>query len=325
MDQQVHARDERRTGLWVSLLVLFVLVAAIVSFIFAARYWWLPPLASASRTAIEIDQFFYAILIATGIAFVAVHIFLILSLARYGARGAERAAHWHEHLGAELTWTLVPAAAFLILGVLGEVVWAHIYSAPPATAQRVEVTGRQFLWYVRYPGPDGKFGRRDPRLVSAGNPLGLDPKDPAGRDDVVAINDLHLVAGRPVAVRISSVDVIHSFFLPNFRVKQDAVPGRTVEVWFTPGQPGTYQIACAQLCGIGHYTMRGNVTVGSQADFDKWIQSQEQHARAAPDRYLRPDALSPRASPFASVPSRDPLAHARTGDAVGTGPAPQGP
>jgi cytochrome c oxidase subunit II len=277
MESQVQARDERRMGLFTSLLVLFILVAGVVSFFIAAKNWWLPPLASASRTAAEIDQFFYAILIATGIAFVAVHIFLVLSLARYGARGTERAAHWHEHLGAELTWTLVPAAAFLILGILGEVVWAHIYSVPPANAQRVEVTGRQFLWYIRYPGPDGKLGRRNPALVSPGNPLGLDPKDPAGKDDVVAINDLHLIAGRPVAIRVSSVDVIHSFFLPNFRVKQDAVPGRTVEIWFIPGRPGAYQIACAQLCGIGHYTMRGNVTVGTQADFNAWLRSQAQH------------------------------------------------
>ena len=274
---QAQARDERRTGLWVSLLVLFILVAGVVSFVVAARNWWLPPLASASRTAAEIDQFFYAILIATAIAFVAVHLFLILSLARYGARRGERAAHWHEHLGAELTWTLVPAAAFLILGVLGEIVWAHIYSPPPANAQRVDVTARQFLWYVRYPGPDGRFGRRDPKFISAGNPLGLDPADPVGKTNVVAINELHLIAGRPVAIRLSAVDVIHSFFLPNFRVKQDAVPGRTVEIWFTPGRSGAYQIACAQLCGIGHYTMRGNVTVGTQADFNAWIKSQAQH------------------------------------------------
>jgi cytochrome c oxidase subunit II len=274
---QAQARDERPIGRLISLLVLFVLVAGVGSFVVAARNWWLPPLASASRTAAEIDQFFYAILIATAIAFVAVHVFLVLSLWRYGARGGERAAHWHEHLGAELTWTLVPAAAFLLLGVLGEVVWAHIYSAPPANAQRVDVTARQFLWYVRYPGPDGRFGRRDPKFVSAGNPLGLDPSDPAGKTNVVAVNELHLIAGRPVAIRLSAVDVIHSFFLPNFRVKQDAVPGRTVEIWFTPGRSGTYQIACAQLCGIGHYTMRGNVTVGTQADYNAWIKSQAQH------------------------------------------------
>ncbi len=303
MESRAQPRDERRMGLWASLLMLVILVGAIVSFIVAARNWWLPPLASASRTAAEIDQFFYAILIATAIAFIAVHIFLVLSLARYGARGRERAAHWHEHLGAELTWTLVPAAAFLLLGVLGEVVWAHIYSPPPANAEQVEVTGRQFLWYIRYPGPSGQFGRRNPALVSAGNPLGLDPTDPAGKTNIVAINDLHLIAGRPVAIRITSVDVIHSFFLPNFRVKQDAVPGRTVEIWFTPGRTGTYQIACAQLCGIGHYTMRGNVTVESQADFDKWIRSQE-HSQVAPDRYLRPEARSLPPVVTAKEPSR---------------------
>jgi cytochrome c oxidase subunit 2 len=140
---------------------------------------------------------------------------------------------------------------------------------------QVEVVGRQFLWYVRYPGPSGRLGRTDPRLLSASNPLGIDPGDPAGKDDVIVANDLHLVVGRPVRVRVTSVDVVHSFFLPNFRVKQDAVPGQVVEIWFTPDHTGTYQIACAQLCGVGHYTMRGNVTVESQSAFDEWMRTQE--------------------------------------------------
>jgi len=272
MPPQGEARDERRAGLWAGILVLFILVAGVGSFIVARSQWWLQPLASAQGKVI--DEYFDWILYATAIGFVAVHLFLAAALIRFAARGTERAAHWHEHLGAELTWTLVPGVAFIILGILGVFTWSGIYSAPPSNAQVVEVTGKQFFWYIRYPGQDGRFARTDPRLISQSNPLGLDPADPAARTNVVLVNELHMVAGRPVEVRVRSLDVIHSFFLPNFRVKQDAVPGRTVGIWFTPEKPGTYSIACAQLCGTGHYTMRGNVTVESQAAFDTWLQQQ---------------------------------------------------
>jgi cytochrome c oxidase subunit 2 len=273
MDLRDSARDERRAGMWIGLLVLFILVAGVVSFIVAKYRWWLQPLASTQGRVI--DEYFYAILIVTAVAFVATHLFLAVALMRYGARGKERAAHWHEHLGAELTWTLVPGAAFVALGILGVFTWSRLYSAPPANAEVVEVTGRQFFWYVRYAGPDGRFARTDARFVSNANPLGLDPNDPASKANVVVVNELHLVNGRPVEVRVRSLDVIHSFFLPNFRVKQDAVPGRTVEIWFTPDKPGTYQIACAQLCGVGHYTMRGNVTVESQDAFNRFLRQQK--------------------------------------------------
>jgi len=268
-----QVRDERRAGMWVGILILFILVAGSGSFVIASHKWWLQPLASEQGRVI--DEYFVWILAVTAIAFVASHLFLAIGLIRFGARGNERASYWHEHLGAELTWTIVPAIAFIFLGILGVFTWSRIYSAPPSNAEVVEITGRQFFWYVRYPGPDGKFGRVDPKRISVSNPLGLDPSDPAGKNNVLVVNELHLVNNRPVEVRIRSVDVIHSFFLPNFRVKQDAVPGRVAEIWFTPDKPGTYQIACAQLCGVGHYTMRGNVTVDTQAAFDTWLKQQK--------------------------------------------------
>ncbi len=270
MDQ---AHDERRAGMWMAILVLFILAAGVISFVVAAYIWWLPPLASDRGI---LDLIFNAILYVTAVAFVAVHVFIVIALWRYGARGNERAAHWHEHLGAELTWTIVPAIGLVALGIIAEVVWANVYTPPPANAQHVEVVGRQFQWYIRYPSAGGRFARTDPKLISPGNPIGVDPKDPLVKENAIAVNDLHLVVNRPVAVRIAAVDVIHSFFLPNFRVKQDAVPGRDVEIWFTPTKEGTYQIACAQLCGVGHYTMRGNVTVETQAAFDAWLKKQEQ-------------------------------------------------
>ncbi len=277
MDSSSDAHDHRRAGVWTGILVLVILVAGVGSFVVAAQpdKWWLQPLASVQGRVI--DQYFNAILFVTAIAFVATHLFLAVALMRYGARGKERASHWHEHLGAELTWTLVPGAAFIALGILGVFTWSRLYSAPPPKAEVVEVTGRQFFWYVRYPDADGKFARTDVKFVSQSNPLGLDPNDPATKTNTVILNELHMITNRPIEVRVRSLDVIHSFFLPNFRVKQDAVPGRTFAIWFTPDKEGKYQIACAQLCGTGHYTMQGSVTVQSQQAFDQWLQQQTAH------------------------------------------------
>jgi cytochrome c oxidase subunit II len=151
--------------------------------------------------------------------------------------------------------------------------WAQITSAPPADAFVVEVTGQQFAWNIRYPGKDGIFGRTDPKLVSpeASNFIGLDRSDPNAADDIMMQNQLFLPAGRPVRVRIRSLDVIHSFFLPNFRVKQDAMPGMTVETWFVPTQTGDFEIACAQHCGLGHYRMRGQVHVVPASELEARI------------------------------------------------------
>jgi len=272
MEQPGRVVDERRAGRWMSAFIMFILVAGVLSFVWSSKDYWLLPLASTQ--GLTLDNLFYAILILTAIPFVLVHLFIGLSLWRFPARGTERAAHWHEHLGAELTWTIVPTIAFIVLGIYGEIVWAHIYSAPPANALQVQVVGRQFEWEFRYPGPDGKFGRTAPKFVTSGDPFGMDPSDPENQQNIVTVNEMHVVLNRPVSVRITAIDVIHSFSLPNFRMKQDAVPGRDVSIWFTPNKAGTYQIVCAQLCGVGHYTMRGNITVESQSAFDQWLGSQ---------------------------------------------------
>jgi cytochrome c oxidase subunit 2 len=133
----------------------------------------------------------------------------------------------------------------------------------------VEVTGQQFRWVVRYPGPDGAFGRTDVNLIDldSENYIGVDRSDPAGSDDVIRVNTLQLVRDRPVRVLLRSSDVIHSFFLPEFRVKQDAMPGMVIENWFVPTRDGEFEIACAEHCGLGHYRMRGFVSVGDEAAF----------------------------------------------------------
>jgi cytochrome c oxidase subunit II len=170
-------------------------------------------------------------------------------------------------------------------------IWAaRVDRIPPENeALVVHVTAEQFAWNVHYAGRDGVFGRTDIELLDLQtNPLGLDRSDPAAKDDITTLNQLYLPANRPIIVKLRSKDVIHSFGVPEFRVKQDAIPGLTIPIWFVPnvttaemrsrtGNPEfQYEIACAQLCGLGHYRMRGFVTVLAEQEFDEWMEAEEQ-------------------------------------------------
>jgi cytochrome c oxidase subunit 2 len=174
--------------------------------------------------------------------------------------------------------------------------WAARVDAMPPESEAlvVQVTGEQFAWNMHYAGPDGVFGRTDIKLLDLqSNPLGLDRTDPAAMDDVTTVNQLYLPVNRPIIVRLRSKDVIHSFGVPEFRVKQDAVPGLTIPIWFIPNvttadmrtQTGNpefqYEIACAQLCGIGHARMRGFVTVQSAEEFQQWMDERVKEAAEA--------------------------------------------
>ena len=172
---------------------------------------------------------------------------------------------------------------------------ARVGDIPPEhEALVVHVTGEQFAWNVRYAGADGKFGKTDIKLIDTqSNPLGIDRSDPLAKDDVTTLNQLYLPANKQIIVKLRSKDVIHSFGVPEFRVKQDAIPGYTIPVWFVPtvtteemrtrtGNPEfTYEIACAQLCGLGHYRMRGFVTVLAQDEFQKWMDAKVKEALEA--------------------------------------------
>src|SRR3954467_9530150 len=161
--------------------------------------------------------------------------------------------------------------------------WAKRVKAFPAENEAVvvRVVGEQFAWNVHYPGPDGKFGRTDVKLVSADNPIGLDRTDANAKDDITTINQLNLPVARPVLRHVMSKDVIHSFGLYEMRVKQDAIPGMSIPVWFIPNRVGEYEITCSQLCGLGHFRMRGFVTIQSAADYQKWYDDQEKELRPA--------------------------------------------
>jgi cytochrome c oxidase subunit 2 len=227
---------------------------------------WLPPLVSDRA---EIDSAIAITLLVTGLVFIVTNLMLAYFGWRFQDHAGARAGYTHDNPRLEWTWTLVTAGImFLFLfGALG--LWAKVKSAPPADAMLIEVTGQQFAWNARYPGPDGALGRTDHAQASQDNPIGLVTDDPASKDDVLLLNLLYLPQDRPVRILIRSMDVIHSFFLPHFRVKQDAMPGMTIEIWFVPKQAGDYDLACAEHCGLGHYRMRGKVHVVAAADFER--------------------------------------------------------
>jgi cytochrome c oxidase subunit 2 len=251
-------------GLLFGLATLVLVVVATVLF----TKDWLPPLKS---DRVAIDHAIAITLVVTGIVFIVTNLLLAWFGYRYQDAPGARAAYWHDNPRLEWTWTLVTAGilAIFLFNALG--LWAQVNSHAPADAMLVEVTGQQFAWNVRYPGKDGVLGRTDHLLASQENPIGLVKDDPASKDDILLLNQLYLPQDKPVRVEVRSMDVIHSFFLPNFRVKQDAMPGMTIEIWFTPKESGDFEIACAEHCGLGHYRMRGQVHVVPAADLDKAV------------------------------------------------------
>lgn len=244
-----------------------VVLVAVSTFYFTRP--WLPHLMSDRE---RIDTSLWWSLLVTGIVFIITNLALAWLSWRYQDAPGAKAAHWHDDTRLEWTWTLVTAGIMFVFMFHALALWADINKDAPADAMTIEVTGQQFAWNVRYAGKDGMFGRTDHKLATQENPLGVDPADPASKDDLRLLNNLVLVKDRPVRIQLRSMDVLHSFFLPNFRVKQDAVPGMTVTIWFTPKEltspDKVTEIACAEHCGLGHYRMRGFVHVVSAADFD---------------------------------------------------------
>ena len=244
--------------------------------------WWLPP--QASTFASSIDGMFLAILIITGITFVIVEVGLVWFAFRYRQQPGRKAFYTHGNTRAEVIWTAIPAVTMVILGLVSNSLWVKMRGrqSVPADAYPIGVHAKQFEWWLTHPGPDGKLGRVSPALVEkTTNPTGLDRTDANGLDDIVVRNVLHLPAGRPIVVVTESEDVIHSFYIPQFRVRQDVVPGMTQRVWFEATVPGEYEIGCSQLCGNEHFKMRARVLVHTQADYDAWMKQQVQ-AKGAP-------------------------------------------
>ena len=234
--------------------------------------WGLP--FNASAHGAEIDQLIYIIHLFMAILFVGWLIFLIAALIRFRQRPGHKATYESRHFKMP-TYAEVGVAlteVFLLVG-FSFPIFHKVKDVFPTggEALQVRVVAEQFAWNFHYPGADGVFGKTDIHLMSASSPIGLDPNDPAGKDDIVTINQLHVPVNQPVIARISSKDVIHSFGIPVMRVKRDVIPGQVIPIWFEAAKTGNFEIACAQLCGLGHYRMRGFFTVETEEEFKKWL------------------------------------------------------
>jgi cytochrome c oxidase subunit 2 len=251
---------------------------------------YLPPLASAHGGALDRLTLYVHLLMA--LLFVGWSIYFVVALMRFRAAKHPKAdpAGVKSHTYRYAEYGVIFAESVLLLGFAFPL-WAARTNGFPNAADStiVRVIGQQFAWNIHYPGPDGTFGATDPKLIDPqSNPIGLDHKDAAAADDVVTVNQLHLPVGKPAIVYLSSLDVIHSFGLNELRVKQDAIPGMQTPVWFVPtvttdemrtrqgNQEFTYEINCAQLCGLGHYRMRGYLTVDTAEQYQAWMDAEQQ-------------------------------------------------
>ena len=258
-------------------VALIVIVAASVLFHFV-NPWWTTPLASNWQ---PMDDTLTITLVITGLFFVVINVFIVYTLLRYRHRDGHRGAAYEPENRKLEHWLIgVTTVGIMALLAPGLVVYAN-YVRAPRDALVLEVLGQQWQWRYRFPGAGGKLGLSDPRWVSAANPFGLDPADPAGQDNIlVTSGEVHLPQGRPVKVLLRSLDVLHDFYVPPFRARMNMVPGMVTTFWFTPTRPGRYEVLCAQLCGVGHSNMRGVVVVEDAAVFQAWLQVQPTFAMA---------------------------------------------
>jgi cytochrome c oxidase subunit II len=218
----------------------------------------------------------------TGVVFAAVVLFMAYCVFRFRHREGQRADYEPENKRLELWLTVGTAVGVAAMLAPGLIVWARFVTVPEE-ATEVEVFAQQWSWGYRLPGEDGVLGRSDSRLINFENPLGVVPDDPNGADDVIVEGaDLHLPIDRPVKLLLRSVDVLHNFYVPEFRGKMDMVPGMVTFFWFTPTRTGEFEVLCAELCGVGHAFMRGYVRIDTEEDYQAWLGEQPDLRRAHP-------------------------------------------
>ena len=255
--------------MYVAIGIALLVLGSILFHVFSP--WWQTPIASNWGS---IDHALNVTLWICAVAFIALNLFMAVAIWRYRHRPGNRAHYEPENARLEkrLTfWTAIGIAGMLAPGLLA---W-HEYVTVPDNAAIVEATGQQWQWTFRYPGADGVLGTAEVAHVTPENPFGINPRDPYGRDDIlVETNELHLPVGRPVKMVLRSKDVLHDFYVPQFRAKMDLVPGIVTYFWMTPTVAGNFDILCAELCGVGHYQMRGTVVTEQPAVFDRWLAEQ---------------------------------------------------
>ena len=263
----------------------YCLLAVLVSFASALaeprtdNLYWVPP--NFTTGGAQIDAILNFIFWLTLVVFIAVQGVFTVYLVKYRRREGHRAYYCHGNNVLEIVWTSIPVLIFLGLAIYSNRLWAELHSNPPPDALQVNVSSFQFGWDFRYPGADGKLGTVEIDKISNENKFGVAEADEAGKDDFTS-TELVIPFGRPINIILNSRDVIHSFYVPFFRLYQDAVPGRTISwVWFKVERPGNFELACSQLCGTGHYNMKAPIRVVSQEEYDKWYAGKVQAAATA--------------------------------------------
>ena len=272
---------------------------------------------AASEMGQKIDLMLYITIAVTGVVFVITQILLFWFAFKYQENDERKAFYFPHNTKLELLWTTVPAIFLTVLVVFGLKYWFKITSDAPKDAVIVEVTGHQFAWDFRYPGADNILGKKNYKLTKGANSLGVDFNDPASFDDIHVTSTMHIPVNRPVKLVINAQDVIHDVGLPHFRMKMDAVPGIPTTLWFTPiytteqmkertGNPNfVYEISCDQICGKGHFSMRGMIIVESEADYKMWLSTQKsEYATLYPEKVPQTaplDSTAAKQTPIAAV------------------------
>jgi cytochrome c oxidase subunit 2 len=257
--------------------------------------YWAPEAATVG--AKKVDTLLNFIFYLTATVFVLTQTVYIYYLVKYRKRPGSKAYYSHGNNKLEIIWTAIPAAIFLGLVIYSNRLWSELHSPPPEDSVKVDVVSYQFGWDMRYAGADGQLGKVDVHSYSVDNKFGLVPDDAAGDDDFSS-TELVIPVNKPVHIYLHSRDVIHSFYVPQFRLYQAAVPGRTIAwVWFEPTRTGNFELACSQICGSGHYNMKAPIRVVSQEEFEKWqagkINAKAEEAKAAASaRALRTSTAS---------------------------------
>ena len=291
------------------LLAMFALVSPAAAELREYGLWWTPE--PATKGAHHVDNLFVFIFWLTAIVFVATQAVYIWFLIKYRRKRGVPAHYSHGNNRLEILWTVIPAAVFLALVVWSNRIWYRELRAPaPADSIQLDLVSYQYGWHVRNPGSDGKLGAYKAQLTAKENWFGTEPNDETGRDDYQSEGILTVPVGRPVQILLRSLDVIHAFYVPEFRMYQDAIPGRMIDwVWFEATRTGNFELACSQLCGSGHYNMKAKINVVSQEEYDKFVREK---SRAAALEFEKKKAAQ-------AVP---PAAPAATAEAISSSPAP---
>ena len=250
--------------------ILFLVIVGSIAFHFLTPWWW----TEVASNWGNIDDTIILTFWVTGAVFVAVCLFMSYCVWRFRYQEDRRADYEPESPRLEWFLTILTTIGVCALLAPGLIVW-NKYVSVPEDAVDIEVMGQQWYWNYRLPGPDGKLGLTDLRNITEDNPFGMNLDDPNGLDDIlIEADDLHILLGQSVKVNLRSIDVLHDFYVPQFRAKMDMVPGTVTYYWFTPTRTGDFEILCMEYCGTGHYAMKGRVLVDNEEDYKEWLSEQ---------------------------------------------------